>query len=199
MSRWTSGCVAALLAALASLAASNARGDAGHVVAVGAAGPFEVHVLAAPAPLRVGASEWSVFVRRSLGGAAVTGAEVAIDARPPGGFDRTRDPGSGGGAAARSAASTPVPAARLLAGRLLDGRLDARGVPLSSPGVWPLEIRVRDGDDAGSLTFEVSVEPAASPFARHWRAFALPPVALALFALQQWRVLRRAPRRRRRR
>jgi hypothetical protein len=171
---------AALIGAL--FVATIARADGGVVLAEGPAGPFEITVLASPSPLRAGPSEWSVLVRRSSDG------EIALDARVEIVL------GAGGASFPPHGSTIAVEATRSTsANRLLHtARLDR-----IADGSQRAEVRVRDGQSAGSLSFEVSVAPARSPWEQQWRSLALPPVALALFAIHQMLVRRRgAPRRR---
>lgn len=65
--------------------------------------------------------------------------------------------------------------------------LQAALVDLPSPGVWHLRATVRHGAQTAELGCVVDVVPAAPPLLSLWPQLALPPVAIALFALHQWR------------
>jgi hypothetical protein len=162
--------MAALLALLLALAPATVVADGGRVVASGAAGPFTVTVFAAPVPLRAGDADLSVLVQDGEG-RPLLDARVDLLLRRP-----------GDGAARR------VPATRRAATNRL---LYAAPVPLPDPGAWRVEVAVRRGTEAGTLAATLDVGPRRSPLAAHWPWLALPPVAIALFALGQRRRQRR--------
>jgi hypothetical protein len=154
-------CVAWLAA---SLSATVARGDGPHVVLHESAGPYEVTVFAAPAPLVVGPVLFSVLVENSDGGAQVGDARVH-------GWLR----GVNGGEV------TPL-VFRSEAG----GGLPVSEVKLASPGSYRVELAVtRGGAPPATVTGEIGVG------ANHSRGFALgvgvglPLLCAALFLLNQ--------------
>ncbi len=169
----------ALLALVLAGWAGAAQADGGVVVASGPVGALRASVLVSPAPLRSGPTEWSVLLQ-DAGGAPVLDAEVELELHRPG--------GSGGHHARRVvSARREASANRLLSIAVVD---------LPEPGTWRVALRVMR-EEGGRLDFEVPVGPARGRAAAHWRALALPPVALGLFALHQW--LSRRERRRARR
>ncbi len=176
MSRLKPGLVVVLFALLG---AAHARADGGVVIAVGAAGPFEISVLVSAPQLRVGPSEWSVLVRDHVDGGAVLDAEVEIVLHPHdlGGHAHPYRQDAGHSKALRSASANRL--------------FHTTWLELASPGIWRATVHVRGSKGTGQLFFEVPVAPAASPIVAHWRSFALPPLGLALFALQQCLVRRR--------
>ena len=155
----------------------SARADGAVVIALGEAGPFEVTVLVSPQKLRVGRSQWSVLVRNSGDQSVVLDAEVEIRVMPANeghthhGLQYPR----------------PVEATRTASKNRL---LYTNTIDLASPGIWIAEVQVRGRRGEGGLLFELPVLPAVSPVLQHWRAFTIPPLALALFALHQFLVLR---------
>jgi hypothetical protein len=144
----------------------TAFADGGVVVASGAAGALRASVLISPAPLRAGPTEWSVLLQ-DAGGAPVLDGHVGLEIG-----DRV------------------VPAQRDASTNRL---LYTARVDLSEVGTVPVALHVTDH---GRLDFEVTVGAARGRGAEHWRVLAIPPVALALFALHQWLRLRERRRRR---
>jgi len=169
----------ALLVLVPALWAGAARADVGGVVASGRVGPLRASVLVSPTPLRAGLAEWSVLLQ-DASGAPVLDAEVELELH--------RQGASGHHAhrvvAARREASTN----RLLYSALVD---------LPEPGTWQVALRVTRGEQH-QLSFELPVGPATGRAGEHWRALALPPVALGLFVLHQWLSLGERRRTRRR-
>jgi hypothetical protein len=163
-------------------AAAIARGDGGALIAEGPAGPFEISVLASPAPLRAGTSEWSVLVRRASDGKVALDASVEIVLT----IDAAES--------AHSDSAKPRRASRSLSANRL---LHTAYLELPVHGSLDAEVRVLEGQQVGRLSFEVAVAPARSPLEQQWRSFALPPMALALFTIHQMLVHRRGALRRR--
>jgi hypothetical protein len=52
---------------------------------------------------------------------------------------------------------------------------------------------VRRGAEAAEVSCELPVAPAATGVTRIWPYLAIPPLAIALFALHQWLAARRRP------
>lgn len=177
----------ALSVALCAVAAAPARADGNLAVASGEAGPFRVDVLVAPLPLRVGTAEWSVLVRDLASDEIVLDAEVELGLYPPTGSNAAvcGMPSSGGTPAPGGGPSNGVIQVRR--GASANRLLHSARVELGAAGDWVGVVRVRHRDVAGELSFRVEVAPAAPPLAAHAWAFALPLLALSLFALHQWR------------
>jgi len=174
-------CVAAALL-LAVWPAAEAGADGGVLVARGRVASLDCTVLAAPAPLRAGLSEWSVLLQRAADASVVLDAEVELE------LSRTQ---SGAAQGHRLVASATREAS--------DNRLfyTAR-LRLPDAGDWHGSVRVRSAEGEGALAVEVVVAPGVGPLREHWRALGLPPLALGLFGLHQWLVLGRTARRARR-
>lgn len=172
--RW---CAAAALLLLGFPAARSAA-DGGIVIARGRVGSLSCTVLAAPSPLRVGLSEWSVLLQRANGG-VVLDAEVEVElARSASGAAHSH--------ALAAAATHEASNNRLYHTALLR---------IPEAGSWHGSVKVRSREGQGVCAVEVAVAPALGPLREHWRALALPPLALGLFGLHQWLVLGRAARR----
>jgi hypothetical protein len=146
------------------LAAAAARGDGGLLRLKQIAGPYDISVFTAPAPLRVGRIDVSVMVLRQTDHAPVLDAAVDVTLRGPGGELR---------APATVAAATN----KLLYAALIE-------VP--APGRWTLSARVRSGTSDVTVAGEVDVAPALSPAWTFWPYLMLPALAVALFVLHQW-------------
>ena len=176
-------------AALALGVGAPAAADLGAPVAGGRAGPFEVQVLVAPAPLRAGPGEWNVLVSKAEGGAVLVDAEVALTLRPP-----PAGPEAHNG---QMHAHEDGPGVLVLhpdPGQSDNGIFHAAFVDLPAPGTWSATLQVQRGGATGAVAFEVAVAPAPSPLRDHWRSFAIVPAGLALFLLHQTLRLRSARR-----
>lgn len=174
----------ALLVLVLAAWAGTVRADGGVVVASGHAGALRASILVSPTPLRSGPAEWSVLLQ-DKSGAPVLDAEVELELQRQGAPGQHS--GEHGGQHSGKHGSHRVVALQRAdsANRLL---YSAR-VDLPEPGTWRVALRVTGGE-GGRLDFEVPVGPAQSAAAEHWRALALPPLALGLFALHQWLHLR---------
>jgi hypothetical protein len=163
-----------LASALACLLlASPARCDGGRVRLLEPAGPFVVTVFSTPDPLRVGPADLSVLVQDRAGGEPLLDVEVVLEVGPP--------PGVGG------------PPVRLAATReeATNKLLYAASFAPARAGAWSLVVTVRRGIEHGRVRGTLVVEPAASGLARIWAYLALPPAAVALYALRAALVRRR--------
>jgi hypothetical protein len=167
-----------------------AAADLGAPLAGGRAGAFEVQVLVAPAPLRVGLSEWNVLVSAADGGPVLLDADVELALRAP----APTLPSAHGAGMHRHQDASGVLVLRPSPGTTDNGLFHGAFAELDAAGTWSATVQVRRGDATGAVTFDVAVAPAASPLRDHWRAFAIVPVGLAIFLLHQGLRLR-SPRR----
>ena len=149
--------------------------DGGLVRVSQAAGPFTVTVFTAPTPLRAGAIDLSVLVQETHGGDVIPDADVSV-------VLRTRDDPA---REVRAPALHEQATNKLLYAALLD---------LPAAGAWQVEVNVARAGATASLAFDVDASPPLPPWRAYWPYFALPPFAIAIYALHQWLVLR--PRRR---
>jgi hypothetical protein len=163
-------CLLALL-----LPSSPATADGGAVRLMQAAGPFTVTVFAAPTVLGVGPADVSVLVQARPDGAAVLDAQVALTIAPPPGTEAT---------------PATVEATHAAATNKL---LYAATVVLPVPGRWAARVSVRRGAEAAEVSCELPVVPGAAGLTSIWPYLAIPPLAIALFALHQWLGTRRRP------
>lgn len=151
----------AIVAALLLCAAASVA-DGGRVRLRQDAGSFAITVFTAPEPLAAGPADISVLVQDRSTGAVLLDARVQLALRGPD---------------ARSAA---VADARPGANRLLKAAL----VTLDRPGQWSLRVFVHRGGETAQVSCFLPVVAPASPASAAWPFLALPPLAVALFALR---------------
>jgi hypothetical protein len=152
-------------ALVCALVAGLARADGGAIRIQEDAGPFRITVWSAPEPLRAGPADLSVLVQRRDGGAAVLDAQVEL---------RLDGPGSG-----------PPIAARATRAQATNQLLQAAAVTLPVAGTWTLRASVRQGGDAVEVAGELPVAAPAPRLGTLWPYLALPPAAVACFALRE--------------
>ena len=147
--------------------------DGGVVRTSQLAGPFVITVLSSPTPLRIGPADFSVLVQMRDSRAPVLDADVALRLAP-----QHNDAPAITAAATRQAATN-----KLLYAALVE-------LPIAGP--WNLGAIVRHSSGSGEVVAEVIVEEPAAPLAAYWPYLFLPPAAVVLFALHQWRSAQRA-------
>jgi hypothetical protein len=155
-----------VLAACFALAVfDSARGDGGRLQLRAVVGDHVLSVWTAPTPLRAGMVEVIVATEPASKGVAARAGEIAIEAWSAGrlvGRATVQAPG----------ATTAPRRARL---------------QLPEPGTVELRVLLSGDDASADLRTDVLVEPPLSPFAEHWFALVLPALAVALYALREWR------------
>ena len=57
---------------------------------------------------------------------------------------------------------------------------------LPEAGRWQLEVTIKRGKEAASVLGQMSVAAPRPFLLSYWRSLSLPPVVIALFALNQW-------------
>jgi hypothetical protein len=62
---------------------------------------------------------------------------------------------------------------------------------LPEAGQWEFEVTIKHGKEAASLRRGVSVAPSRPLLLAYWRSLSVPPVVIAIFALNQWLKRRR--------
>lgn len=153
--------------------AADAAGDGGAVRVSERAGPYTVTVFTAPTPLRAGPIDVSILVQDARGRDVIGDATVAVTLRGSA-------PGSG---------TVRAPATRAQATNKL---LYAALLTLPAAGRWRVEVTIERADSApATLAFDVDAESTLPPWRAYWPYFALPAVAIAVYALHQWLVLSR--------
>ena len=155
-----------------ALPARLARADGGTVRLVEPVGAFVVTVFSTPEPLRVGPADVSVLLQDRTSGAPLLDARVALEVLPP----------AGGDATPLRLAATHADATNKL--------LYATRFTADRAGDWTVGISVRRGSDSVATYCLLPVAPAASGLSDVWPYLALPPLAVALYALHA-KLLRR--------
>lgn len=153
-----------LVAALLAFS-SLAQGDGGFVELHQEVGPFVVTVFTAPGPLRAGPVDISVLVQDRASGQPVLDGEVFVRLEGPGAITLVER-------ATREGAQN-----KLLYSALIN---------LPEAGRWELNVTIKRGKETVSILGEVSAA-APTPFLlSYWRSLSLPPIVIAMFALNQW-------------
>lgn len=137
------------------------------------AGTFTVTVFAEPVPVRTGAADFGVLLEKTADRSTVLDAEVRL---------RLRKTESG------SIVEVAAPATHARATNKL---LYAASVTLPSPGAWQMAVDLREKGEEASASGSLTVLPAEAPLVEHWPLFALVPVMILLFAVNQWLKSRR--------
>jgi len=155
-----------LLLVVALLAFSSlAQADGGFVELHQEVGPFVVTVFSAPGPLRAGPVDISVLVQDRASGQPVLDGEVFVRLKSPGAITLVER------------ATREVAQNKLLYSALID---------LPEAGQWELEVTIKQGKETASILGQVSAA-APTPFLlSYWRSLSLPPIFIAVFALNQW-------------
>ncbi len=152
-----------LLTALTSLPAPL-RADGGTFQFRKQAGPFTVTLFSAPVPLRAGTADLSVLVQDQQESALI---DAAVTVR-------------------LSKENEQDIVARATTAQATNKMLDAAQIELPSAGAWQIEVHVTRGALAGSALGSINVLPEEAPFFTYRFYFAVVPVGIALFVLNQW-------------
>ena len=153
-----------LVAALLAFS-SRAHADGGFVELHQEAGPFVVTVFTAPGPLRAGPVDISVLVQDRASGQPVLDGEVFVRLKSPGAITLVER------------ATREVAQNKLLYSALIN---------LPEAGQWELEVTIKQGKETASILGQVSAA-APTPFLlSYWRGLSLPPIVIAVFALNHW-------------
>lgn len=148
-------------------AAALLPGDGGTLVLRKQAGPLTISVFSSPEPLRVGAADLSVMVQKSRDNSAVLDATVRVHLRQ---------------SAIDGIAEVVAPARHDQASNKL---LYAAHVNLASAGKWQLAATVETPDGSAEVASTINVEPRQAPIIAYWPYFAVVPLLVLLFAINQ--------------
>jgi len=153
-----------LVAALLAFS-SRAQADGGLVALHQEVGPFVVTVFSAPGPLRAGPADISVLVQDRASGQPVLDGEVFVRLSREGGITLVER------------ATREVAQNKLFYSALMN---------LPEAGQWELEVKIKQGKETASIHGQVSAAAPTSLLLSYWRSLSLPPIVIALFALNQW-------------
>lgn len=145
------------LVTLLLIAAALLSADGGSVLLRKQSGPFLITVFGTP---QVGSTDFSVLVQNASDRSAILDAYVELRI---------------GDAQARATHQQAT-----------NKFLYAASVALSHAGKSHLEVSVTSNGRTAIVDGDIVVLPAASPLIAYWPYFALVPVAILLFALNQW-------------
>jgi hypothetical protein len=139
--------------------------DGGALVLHERTGPLVVNMFAAPVPLRAGSADLSVLLQNASDNSAVLDGSVHVELIGPGGQHA-------------DAAATHAGATNKL--------LFAANVDLSAPGEWRVIVTGMQHDQRWRVSGLIVVRPGEPARIAYWPYFAVVPIAIALFALNQW-------------
>jgi len=160
--------VLAVWTLMGTLSPRLVAGDGGTMRLVEPAGPFVVGVFSAPEPLRVAPADLSVLVLERADGRPVLDATVALELRPP----------DGSTAAPQRLEATHAQATNKL--------LYAAAFRPTVAGEWTLHVTVERGTEAADVGCPLPVSRDRAGLVAIWPYLAIPPVAVALYALRAW-------------
>ncbi len=118
-----------------------------------------------PVPLRVGMADVSVLVQKAADQSPVMDGEVTLRLRGPQGAEIIAN-------------ATHAQATNKL--------LYAANVNFANAGNWTLQVNFTDGSHSANAAAKLAVLPEAPLLSTYWPEFAVVPVGLILFALNQW-------------
>lgn len=160
------------------LSIASGFADGGVILARQVVNGFDLTVFASPSPLRAGPVDVSVLVQDPKNGDAVLDAKVAVswsstssaspDWMPP--------------CCSMDDGRAAIPATR---GHSQNQFLYSAIVPIRSAGNSELVIRIDAAGREALLSSDVTVLPPQAPVQAYWPFLALPPFAVAGFALHQ--------------
>jgi hypothetical protein len=133
-------------------------------------GNMIVGVFTSPVPLRVGAGDISILMQNAADQNPILDGAVTLRLSLPGHPDI-------------AVSATHEQATNKL--------LYAATVDLPATGEWALRVNCKARQEVGTVMTTLAVLPKPPPFATYWPYFALVPLGLALFILNQWLKARR--------
>ena len=176
-------------ASLAMFAPRLARGDGGIIRLRETQGPFSVTVFSPPEAAAGGLADVSALIQERRTGNAVLDADVSFALSPPDGLVMKQ---LGGLCGLPTAAmrlpdgmnnSASVHATREQASNKL---LYAAPLELYAPGDWKLHVLVSRGTETARFDCHFPVTLSSGRLTGVWPYLSLPPLAVALFAINQW-------------
>ena len=142
-----------------------ALADGGSVQFQRRTGALLVTLFTSPVPLHVGSADLSVLVQRVEDRSEVLNCGVMLWLSKAGESDI-------------EVAATHEQAT--------DKLLYAARVAVPVAGMWHVHAAIKAGADAGDVSGDITVLPQEPPLLNYWPYFAIVPIAVALFILNQW-------------
>ena len=142
-----------------------ARADGGVVVFQQTSAPFTVTLFSAEMPLRPGVADLSVLLEQTDGRSPILDARVFIELQHE------------TGTIVRTEATRNQARNKLLYCSLIN---------LPKSGKWKLRLHVTRGESSGEVLSELLVAAPQPVLVSYWQLFALPPIAITLFLINQW-------------
>lgn len=142
-----------------------ARADGGVVVFQQNSAPFIITLFSTEMPLRPGPADFSVLVEQADGRSPILDAQVLIELEHEAGtIIRTE--------ATRSQARN-----KLLYCSLIN---------LPKAGKWKVRLHVTRGESNAEVLGDLQVAAPRALLVSYWKLFALPPITITLFIINQW-------------
>jgi hypothetical protein len=168
-----------------------AQGDGGIVQLHQTKGPFLVTVFVSPEAAQGGLADVSVLVQWKTNGEVVLDADVSLAVDPPNGLVLHEAEPLCGLSPTAAAFQQPdtrqqqatLPATRAQASNKL---LYAAALKLNAAGYWRLHVYVSHGSDQARFDCLLPIARTSTRLTGLWPYFALPPIVIVAFALNQW-------------
>jgi hypothetical protein len=128
-------------------------------------GSFLLTLFSAPVPLRAGIADLGVMVQKASNQQSILDARVSLELSKP-----EQD-------------KIAIQATRAQSDNKL---LYGARVTLPSPGVWQFVLSVTANGETVQTSGNLSVLPEQTPLESYWPYFAIPPLAIFLFVINQW-------------
>lgn len=142
-----------------------ARADGGVVVLQQTSAPFTITLFSADIPLRPGVADLSVLLEQTDGRSPILDARVFIELQHE------------TGTTIRAEATRNHARNKLLYCSLIN---------LPKPGKWKMRLHVTRGESSADVLSELLVAARQPVLVSYWQLFALPPIAITLFLINQW-------------
>ena len=152
---------------------ASARGDGGTLRLRERKGAYDIAVFTAPTPLRAGPIDISVLVQDAATGEMVPDARLTVTVAPRGRPGET----------IRRAATIEAATNKLLRAALLE---------LPQPGWWDVEVAIKSGKAEEQVRFSLQAANRSPRWVALWPWLGWPALAIALFCLHQYLILRRS-------
>jgi len=166
-----------------------ARGDGGIIRLRETQGPFSVTVFSSPEAAAGGLADVSALIQERRTGNVVLDADVSFTLSPPDGLATKQLAGLCGLPTAAMRLpdgmnnSSSVRATREQASNKL---LYAAPLELYAPGDWKLQVLVSRGTETARFDCRLPVTLSSGRLTGVWPYLSWPPLAVALFAVNQW-------------